>query len=112
MRPHTAPEWEPFPAPVRRSARRQTSATEGFPCRRPSGWHPDLRRLLAESDPAARGAQRFVASPLPAPRPSSRVTLLGDAVHVMPPTGGLGGNSALRDAHRLTLALSAVAHAA
>lgn len=73
------------------------------------GWHPDLRRLLAESDPAARGAQRFVASPLPAPWPSSRVTLLGDAVHVMPPTGGLGGNSALRDAHRLALALAAVA---
>ncbi|MDN5917153.1 MAG: FAD-dependent monooxygenase, partial [Pseudonocardia sp.] len=73
------------------------------------GWHPDLRRLLAESEPAGRGAQRFVASPLPAPWPSSRVTLLGDAVHVMPPTGGLGGNSALRDAHRLTLALAAVA---
>ena len=72
-------------------------------------WHPDLQRLLAESEPGARGAQRFVASPLPAPWPSSRVTLLGDAVHVMPPTGGLGGNSALRDARRLTLALAAVA---
>ena len=73
-------------------------------------WHPDVRRLLAESDPDSRGAAReFVASPLPAPWPSSTVTLLGDAVHVMPPTGGLGGNSALRDAHRLTRALASVA---
>lgn len=72
-------------------------------------WHPDLRRLLAESDPSSRGAQRFVVSPQPGPWPSGPVTLLGDAVHVMPPTGGLGANSALRDAHRLTRALASVA---
>ncbi|MEJ3656351.1 FAD-dependent monooxygenase [Actinomycetes bacterium KLBMP 9759] len=71
-------------------------------------WHPDLRRLLAESDPAARSAMRFSASPaLPAWTPTT-VTLLGDAAHTMPPIGGLGGNAAMRDAVLLTQQVGAV----
>lgn len=69
-------------------------------------WHPDLRRLLAAGDPASRGASAFVvAPPVPAWEPS-RVTLLGDAVHAVPATGGLGGNAALCDARRLTQVLA------
>lgn len=71
------------------------------------GWHPRLRRLLADSDPASRGAGRFTVSPQLPPWPSGRVTLLGDAIHTMPATGGLGGNTALRDARRLAQALAA-----
>ena len=71
------------------------------------GWHPDLRRLLASCDPASRGASAFAVAPgIPRWEPS-RVTLLGDAVHAVPATGGLGGNAALRDARRLTQALAA-----
>lgn len=70
-------------------------------------WHPDLRRLLATSDPASRGASVFVVAP-PVPHwEPGRVTLLGDAVHAVPATGGLGGNAALRDARRLTQVLAA-----
>lgn len=75
-----------------------------------AGWHPTLRRLLADSDPASRGASRFTVSPQLQTWPSSQVTLLGDAVHAMPATGGLGGNAALRDARRLTQALVDTAH--
>lgn len=74
-----------------------------------SGWHPALRRLLAESDPDSRAAISFRASEPVAPWPATNVTLLGDAVHAMPPIGGLGGNTALRDAHSLCIALAEVA---
>lgn len=67
-----------------------------------AGWDPRLRRALAGSDPAARSAVAFQATgPLPTWQPGP-VTVLGDAIHVMPPIGGLGGNTALRDAHLLS----------
>ncbi len=71
-------------------------------------WHPELRRALAAVEPQTRNAIAFRATaPLPAWTPSP-VTVLGDAIHLMPPVGGLGGNTALRDAHLLTRQLGAV----
>lgn len=73
-----------------------------------AGWHPRLRRALADADPASRSAVTFSAAP-PVPEwTSGPVTVLGDAIHVMPPIGGLGGNTALRDAHLLSRLLPAV----
>jgi 2-polyprenyl-6-methoxyphenol hydroxylase-like FAD-dependent oxidoreductase len=74
-----------------------------------SGWHPVLRRLLAESDPGSRAVVSFHASEPVDPWPATNVTLLGDAAHTMPAVGGLGGNTALRDARSLSLALAEVA---
>jgi 2-polyprenyl-6-methoxyphenol hydroxylase-like FAD-dependent oxidoreductase len=42
-----------------------------------------------------------------APWPSSRITLLGDAIHSMTPYRGIGANVALKDAVRLCDALTA-----
>jgi 2-polyprenyl-6-methoxyphenol hydroxylase-like FAD-dependent oxidoreductase len=74
-----------------------------------AGWHPNLRRALANSDPESRSAVTFSAAPPVPVWPSGPVTVLGDAIHVMPPIGGLGGNTALRDAHLLSRLLPAVA---
>jgi 2-polyprenyl-6-methoxyphenol hydroxylase-like FAD-dependent oxidoreductase len=74
------------------------------------GWHPDVCRLIAESDPGSLSVTSFKASTLIEPWESSHVTLLGDAIHNMPPMGGLGGNMALRDAYSLVRALTAVEH--
>jgi 2-polyprenyl-6-methoxyphenol hydroxylase-like FAD-dependent oxidoreductase len=73
-----------------------------------AGWQPRLRRALANSDPASRSAVTFNAAPPVPTWASGPVTVLGDAIHVMPPIGGLGGNTALRDAHLLGRLLPAV----
>ncbi|WP_051581455.1 FAD-dependent oxidoreductase [Pseudonocardia acaciae] len=72
------------------------------------GWHPDLRRVISDTDPATVSLFGFRSSvPVP-PWPSGPVVLIGDAIHSMPPTGGIGGNTALRDAQHLSRALASV----
>jgi 2-polyprenyl-6-methoxyphenol hydroxylase-like FAD-dependent oxidoreductase len=74
-----------------------------------SHWHADLRRLIAESDASSIQLFDFRAAARIRPWQSTNVTLLGDAVHAMPPVGGIGGNVALCDAARLSRALKEVA---
>jgi len=65
-------------------------------------WHPNLRNLVAATDPATITATAIrSAEPVPA-WPPSGVTLLGDAIHSMTPARGVGANTALRDAALLT----------
>ncbi|MER5645607.1 NAD(P)/FAD-dependent oxidoreductase [Streptosporangium sp. NPDC002524] len=65
---------------------------------RTEGWLPDLRALVAGSDPAGVTALRLRCMPALAPWPAGDVTLLGDAIHNMTPMAGVGANTALRDA--------------
>jgi putative polyketide hydroxylase len=65
---------------------------------------PDLNTVLVDdsvttSHTAARVADRFS---------SGRVHLIGDAVRVMPPTGGFGGNTAIMDGYYLAWKLAMV----
>ncbi|MFI6318845.1 FAD-dependent oxidoreductase [Nonomuraea sp. NPDC050556] len=72
--------------------------------RRMAGWHPVLRRLVRESEVVERFD--FTTTAKVKPWPSTNVTLLGDAIHAMPPVGGMGGNAALHDARLLCRALA------
>jgi 2-polyprenyl-6-methoxyphenol hydroxylase-like FAD-dependent oxidoreductase len=72
-------------------------------------WHPTLRRMVAASDLGT-----MLLTPIRSAAPleawsTTNVTLLGDAIHSMPPTGGIGANTALRDAALLTTKLASVA---
>jgi 2-polyprenyl-6-methoxyphenol hydroxylase-like FAD-dependent oxidoreductase len=64
-------------------------------------WHPAIRKLYAHAD-----ADRFFPITIRAGQrveawESGPVTLLGDAIHTMPPTGGVGASTALQDSATL-----------
>lgn len=66
-----------------------------------AGWHPRVRQLVEAVDPRTLFPLRLRTS-VPIPRwDTTRVTLLGDAIHAMSPAGGVGANTALRDARLL-----------
>lgn len=72
-------------------------------------WDPQIRVIIDQRTPDETASLGLTSSN---PDRSSvweterRVTVLGDAVHCMPPTGGQGGNSALYDAALLGAALA------
>jgi 2-polyprenyl-6-methoxyphenol hydroxylase-like FAD-dependent oxidoreductase len=67
-------------------------------------WHPKIRVVLEEqNDAEAVFLKMSTARPegVPEWESDARVTVLGDAVHCMTPAGGVGANTALRDAELL-----------
>ena len=79
------------------------------------GWPGPFRELVARSDPSTVGSFPFWAvdpDADPTPWRTGVVTALGDAVHAMPPTGGRGAATAIRDADALVTHLTAAAKGA
>jgi salicylate hydroxylase len=64
-------------------------------------WHPRLQEVVGKSDHTTIIAKPLHTSAPIKPWATKRVSLVGDAIHSMPPTRGIGGNTALRDAQRL-----------
>lgn len=68
-----------------------------------SHWHPSFHALFNHQDTSQTSLLRIISAPpdIPTWDPSTRVTLIGDAAHVMSPTAGVGATCALRDAAML-----------
>ncbi|WBB71963.1 NAD(P)/FAD-dependent oxidoreductase [Micromonospora sp. WMMD1128] len=61
-------------------------------------FHPLVRRLVDTAELDATVLNLFATGRRPRRWAVPRATMMGDAVHVMPPFGAHGGNTALRDA--------------
>jgi 2-polyprenyl-6-methoxyphenol hydroxylase-like FAD-dependent oxidoreductase len=75
-----------------------------------AGWHARLRPIFERQiDEEAAFLKMSTSSPdgVPDWKNEPRVTLIGDAVHAMTPAGGVGANTALRDAALLGRLLGA-----
>lgn len=70
-----------------------------------TNWHPAIKTLLQQSDISNIAALRIRNGRPDVDWPTGSVTLLGDAIHSMSPAGGLGANTALKDALALTNAI-------
>jgi 2-polyprenyl-6-methoxyphenol hydroxylase-like FAD-dependent oxidoreductase len=75
---------------------------------RTSGWHPDLHGVFGQAEPEQTFPVALRATLPILPWKSGTIVPLGDAVHAMPPSGGVGANTAVRDASALCRALVAV----
>ena len=64
-------------------------------------WSPAMRSLMRASEVDSTAAFPFWFPTALGTWPVGRVTLLGDAVHPMPPTGGAGASTAIVDAVHL-----------
>ncbi|GHF55918.1 FAD-dependent monooxygenase [Streptomyces griseosporeus] len=72
---------------------------------------PDLRARLLPQGPGLPPVMAFPVGARVAERfTDGRVLLAGDAAHLMPPTGSLGGHTGVEDAHNLAWKLAAVLH--
>jgi 2-polyprenyl-6-methoxyphenol hydroxylase-like FAD-dependent oxidoreductase len=103
--PATAPNWGDVPDLWHSSAQTLHSVMRTAV----EGWHPALAGLVEHVDPTTIFPVATRHLQLADPWPAGRVTLIGDAVHAMPPSFGSGANTALRDAAALSRVLAQAA---
>ncbi|MBB3228226.1 2-polyprenyl-6-methoxyphenol hydroxylase-like FAD-dependent oxidoreductase [Luteibacter sp. Sphag1AF] len=71
-----------------------------------ASWAPSVHGVFTHGDSSTLAMAAIHSAGGVPVWESSRVTVMGDAVHVMSPAGGLGANTALRDAQVLTECLA------
>lgn len=70
-----------------------------------NSWNQEIKTLIGYGDSTSFFPITIRASDRVDPWKSGPVTLLGDAIHTMPPAGGVGANTALQDAATLAAEL-------
>jgi 2-polyprenyl-6-methoxyphenol hydroxylase-like FAD-dependent oxidoreductase len=70
----------------------------------------EFKKIVDEGDPTDTVLTPIRAATPVSPWTTRRVTLMGDAIHAMPPVGTRGANTALNDARVLAEQLVAVHH--
>jgi 2-polyprenyl-6-methoxyphenol hydroxylase-like FAD-dependent oxidoreductase len=98
---------ERFDFPGRLEELRGDELTRGVD-RLAADWNPNLRRLVEKSDASTVHSFSVKSSVPVRPWETRNVTLLGDALHNMPPFRGVGANAALCDAALLCETIVAV----
>ncbi|WP_433794778.1 FAD-dependent oxidoreductase [Actinoplanes sp. CA-252034] len=80
------------------AARGDLLALRDLAVRMSADFHPLIRRLVGTGELDTTVLNPFATGRRPQQWAVPRATMMGDAVHVMPPFGAQGGNTALRDA--------------
>jgi 2-polyprenyl-6-methoxyphenol hydroxylase-like FAD-dependent oxidoreductase len=99
---------EQFPIPDEELQAMDSAALQRTAVELTKDWYPTLSPLTQQADPEESFFLTMRRSVPIEHWQTSTITLLGDAIHVMPANGS-GANSALRDASQLSRSLIAVA---